>query len=81
MTPRRIYVSITTEEIVALAEAEPNIPREDLIVYLTARKGAAECFVSYNHELITVLAASHREFESLKPEVFVERYLSEADTV
>jgi predicted nucleic acid-binding protein len=72
------YVSVTTEEITELAEAQPAIPREDLSVYLAARAGAAECFVSYNHELIAALAAVQQEFESLTPDTFVRRYLTEA---
>jgi len=71
------YVKVTAEEVVELANAQPSIPREDLIVYLTARNGAAECFVSYNHELITTLASTHQEFESVKPEDFVRLYLPE----
>lgn len=71
------YVTITIEEIAELAEARPTIPREDLTVYLTARAGAAECFVSYNHELIVALAAVQQHFESVTPDEFVRRYLSE----
>jgi hypothetical protein len=40
------YVTVTTEEIAELAETQPSIPREDLAVYLIARAGAVECFVS-----------------------------------
>ena len=71
------YVIVTTEEIAELTNAQPIIPREDLMVYLTARNGAAEWFVSYNHELIAALASTQQDFESAKPEGFVRLYLTE----
>jgi predicted nucleic acid-binding protein len=51
------------------------LPREDIVVYLTAKFGKADCFISSNHELIRVIAAKTGEFECLKPEDFVRRYL------
>ena len=71
------YVIVTTEEIAELTNARPIIPREDVIVYLTARNGAAEWFVSYNHELIAALASTQQDFESAKPEGFVRLYLTQ----
>jgi len=44
-------------------------------VYLTARNGHAECFVSSNHELIQALVHETGEFECLTPEQFVGKYL------
>lgn len=73
-----VYVTVTAEEITQLIDAQPGIPREDLIVYLTARNGAAECFVTYNHELITALATTQQDFESAKPDEFVRLYLDQA---
>lgn len=67
----------SSEEVTELAGAQPATLREDLTVYLTARAGAAECFVSYNHELIAALAAVQQQFESLTPAGVVGRYLSE----
>lgn len=52
-----------------------GLPREDAGVYLTAKLGRADCFVSSNHELIRVLAAESGDFECLKPEDFVKQYL------
>jgi predicted nucleic acid-binding protein len=75
---RLAYVTVTADEINALAESQPSIPREDLTVYLTARAGAAECFVSYNHELIVALATVQQDFESVTPDEFVRRYLDES---
>ena len=53
------------------------LPREDIGVYLTAKLGKADCFVSSNHELIRVVANESGEFECLKPEDFVRRYLED----
>lgn len=70
-----VYVTVTAEEITRLIDSQPVIPREDLIVYLAAHNGSAECFITYNHELITALAKTQEEFESVKPEDFVRRYI------
>ncbi|MEQ9481644.1 hypothetical protein [Coleofasciculus sp. F4-SAH-05] len=51
------------------------LPREDVGVYLTAKFGEADCFISSNHELIRVIIAQTGEFECLKPVDFVSRYL------
>jgi hypothetical protein len=51
-----------------------RIPREDIEVYLSAVAGAADCFVSANHELVRVLAAQDDAFPCLTPEEFVERF-------
>jgi hypothetical protein len=56
-------------------EAIRVIPREDIGVYLAARNGQAECFVSSNRELIAALAQKTGEFECLTAEMFVEQYL------
>ena len=53
------------------------LPREDIGVYLTAKLGKADCFISSNHELIRVIAAETGEFECLNPEDFVRRYLEQ----
>lgn len=69
-----IYVTIDADEYYRV-EALGVIPREDVGVYLTAKLGNAECFVSANHELIRTLAEETREFECLTPEEFVNKYL------
>lgn len=51
------------------------LPKEDIGVYLTAKQGVAECFVSSNHELIRSIVAETGDFECLKPEDFANRYL------
>jgi predicted nucleic acid-binding protein len=44
-----VYVLLDAQEI---SEVEAlQIPREDIGVYLTAKQGKAECFVSSNHKL------------------------------
>jgi hypothetical protein len=68
------YVLLDPEEISALERMEA-IPREDVGVYLTAREGHAQCFVSSNRELVNTLARKTGEFECLAPEQFVKKYL------
>lgn len=68
------YVLLDPREIASL-EASGLIPREDAGIYLTARQGQAQCFVSSNRELITVLAKKTGEFECLTPGAFVEKHL------
>ncbi|MEM8779104.1 MAG: hypothetical protein AAGF26_09575 [Cyanobacteria bacterium P01_G01_bin.49] len=48
-----------------------KIPSEDLEIYLTAKLGLSDCFVSSNRELIKAIA----DFECLTPTEFVEKYL------
>lgn len=48
-----------------------NIPTEDILIYLTAKYGKADRFVSGNRELISAIA----DFPSLTPEDFVRQYI------
>jgi predicted nucleic acid-binding protein len=57
-------------------EALGVIPREDVGVYLTAKTGEADCFISANHKLIKVLAQKTGEFEALTPSEFVNKYIN-----
>jgi predicted nucleic acid-binding protein len=72
---RCIYVILTETDYIAPGDG--MVPREDIGIYRTALDGAAECFVSSNHELIRVLAKQTGVFECLTPTDFVEKYLSE----
>jgi predicted nucleic acid-binding protein len=47
------------------------IPSEDILIYLTAKFGEADCFVSGNRELIRAIA----DFECLTAEDFVKKYI------
>ena len=58
----------------AKMESEGVIPREDIGVYLTAKAGQSQCFVSANHKLIRILAQETGEFECLTPFEFVSKY-------
>jgi predicted nucleic acid-binding protein len=51
------------------------IPREDIGVYLTAREGKSEYFISSNHELIRSIVEKTKDFECLTPKEFVTKYL------
>jgi predicted nucleic acid-binding protein len=68
------YVMIDSKDLDALM-GSGAIPSEDTGVFLTARVGLAQCFVSANHELITTIAQRTGEFECLTPAEFVEKYL------
>lgn len=49
------------------------IPSEDVEIYLAAKCGKADCFISDNRELIKAIA----DFECVTPEIFVRKYLSD----
>jgi len=68
------YVQFDLAEVLALEEAG-SIPREDVEIYLTARSGKAQVFISANHELVRALAARTGEFENCTPDEFVQRYV------
>ncbi|MGH8000586.1 MAG: hypothetical protein ACREPR_14445 [Brasilonema sp.] len=70
------YVQIE-DSTLARMEAQGVIPREDVGVYLTAKEGQAQCFVSANHKLIQILAQQTGEFECLTPSAFVSKYLTD----
>ena len=69
------YVFLNYQELFTLENQGP-IPREDVGVYLTARTGEANCFVSANYKLIKALVDLTGEFECLTPDEFVRKYLS-----
>lgn len=68
------YVLVDQAEIEQMAQTN-IIPKEDIGVYLTARNGQADCFVSANHKLIRVLAKRTGEFVCLTPLEFVAAYI------
>jgi predicted nucleic acid-binding protein len=51
--------------------AQKGIPNEDIFIYLTAKYGEADIFVSENRELIKLIA----DFECLNSEEFINKYL------
>jgi len=69
------YVVIDKNEIGPIVETG-LIPREDAEVYVIARTGQADCFVSANHKLIRSLVENTGDFECLTPTEFVEKYLA-----
>lgn len=72
LTVRYVLVNLQDFEKV---EAIDSLPREDVGVYLTAKSGQAQCFVSANYKLIHVLATRTGEFDCLTPEEFVKKYI------
>ncbi|MFZ0547607.1 MAG: hypothetical protein WAM60_19325 [Candidatus Promineifilaceae bacterium] len=60
----------------ARLEREKIIPREDIQVYLTAKEGRAECFISANRELVRVLAKEENAFQCLTAVEFIDQYLT-----
>jgi len=67
------YVSYSQEWNQELEKvmADGEIPNEDIEVYLTAKLGNSDCFVSSNRELIKAIAT----FECLTPREFINKYL------
>jgi len=49
------------------------IPSEDIEIYLSAKYGEAECFVSGNRKLIQAIA----DFECLNADSFIKKYLKD----
>ncbi|MEB3310802.1 MAG: hypothetical protein VKJ02_11265 [Snowella sp.] len=69
------YVRIDDFELAEM-EALGVISREDIGIYLTAKVGQSQCFISANHKLIKVLVQQTGEFECLTPSEFVNKYLT-----
>ncbi|MEB3290627.1 MAG: hypothetical protein VKI82_11980 [Leptolyngbya sp.] len=69
-----VYVLIN-ENSALREEAKTFIPREDVDIYLTAKQGKANFFISSNHELIRSAVAKTKDFQCLTPEEFVRRVL------
>ncbi|NJO78784.1 MAG: hypothetical protein HC827_09805 [Cyanobacteria bacterium RM1_2_2] len=72
--PRIFYVSFNNDEI-GFWLNQGTIPSEDVEIYLTAKTGDAQCFVSSNRKLIRTLVTETKEFECLTPEEFIKKYL------
>jgi len=68
------YVLIDEDEVQSLLEAN-QIPREDVTIYLSAKAGKADCFISANRELVRVLAAEVGTFACLYAPECVEKYI------
>jgi predicted nucleic acid-binding protein len=72
------YVQLDDTEL-AKIESLAVIPREDVGVYLTAKVGEAQSFISANHKLIKVLVQETGEFDCFTPSEFVNQYLKEKE--
>lgn len=68
------HVDLNQDEIEQLA-ATGLLPKEDVAVYLTAKHGAADCFVSANRGLIRAAVQHTRDFECLTPDEFIAKYM------
>lgn len=67
-----VYVLLNDDEFSEVA-AQGLIPKEDIGVYLTAKQGKAEYFVSANYKLIRAMVDKTREFQCLTPLEFLQR--------
>ncbi|MDB9420659.1 PIN domain-containing protein [Microcystis aeruginosa CS-563/04] len=65
--PETIEMKAEASQIIA----EKLLPSEDVFIYLTAKYGAAEIFLSENRELIKIIA----DFDYLTSEEFLDKYL------
>lgn len=57
-------------------EIQGEIPREDVTMYLSAKVGQADCFISANHKLIRALVARSGDFLCYTPTEFIEQFLT-----
>lgn len=67
------FIFVEDQDIQAIANAG-IIPREDAGIYLTAKQGKAQCFVSRNYKLIRALVEQTEEFECFTPIEFLQKY-------
>jgi|GEM_PF-496708 len=67
------FIFVEDQDIQAIADAG-IIPREDAGIYLTAKQGKAQCFVSRNYKLIRALVEQTEEFECFTPIEFLQKY-------
>jgi predicted nucleic acid-binding protein len=75
----RISYVLFDQQSVSRPDVEAVIPREDVSVFLTAKQGNANDFISSNHELIRVMVRETKDFKCWKPDEFVSHYLSDMD--
>jgi len=71
------FVVLDPNEVQKLEE-QGGIPREDVTVFLSAKTGQADCFVSANHKLLRVLAERTGEFLCFTPAEFVAEVIADA---
>ena len=69
-----IYVLVDQQEYSELAAAG-WLPREDIGIYLAAKQGETDYFVSSNHGLIRAVVTETEEFECFTPQNFANQYL------
>jgi hypothetical protein len=70
------FVIIDPAESTQLTQ-QGTIPREDVEIFLAARQGGADLFVSANRELVRAAAAQTGAFRCLSAEDFVAQYLAD----
>lgn len=69
------YVLVNENEYEQL-EALGWLPREDIGVYLAAKQGSTDYFISSNYGLIRAVVTRTEEFECFTPEDFATQYLT-----
>jgi len=73
------YVALPDLPFVEAEQLAPGIPKEDILVFLTAVAGQAACLVSNNREFLRESEAAQRAFRSLTPAQFLATYEQESD--
>ena len=68
------FISIDDEEIAEVLH-QGRIPREDIEIYLGARNGNVDYFVSGNHELVKAMGAEESLFASFDAQTFCDQIL------
>jgi predicted nucleic acid-binding protein len=71
---------IPTPELIEVFERyEGKIPSEDILIFMTAMLGQADCLVSRNHEFVRRAMAEQDAFECLEPAEFLARFSTGED--
>jgi predicted nucleic acid-binding protein len=68
------YVALPDLPFVVAERLAPGIPKEDVLVFLSAVAGQAACLVSNNREFLRESEAAQRAFRSLTPGQFLATY-------
>lgn len=68
-------VTLTPEQVSGITERFPNIPAEDIGVFLTAELGQADVMVSDNRKFVRAAAASQNLFTCLTVDEFLNQYI------
>ncbi len=73
------YVALPDSPFAVAEQLAPGIPTEDVLVFLTAVLGRAECLVSTNREFLKRSTAAQHTFHCMTPAQFLAAYLPQSN--